>query len=518
MNPLKVILAVAVAIVVFHLGRWGWQEWQLQRPGFHETDCWFSKDVTGDATCGYLVVRENRQRTDSRTIRLPVVIFAAEPIRHGGPGSTKEAILYLTGGPGGSAYLGEQQHVDSWWLERRTFPKGRDLIVMGQRGTGLTEPDFDCHEFKTPEIALEAHARGTEPPDWRTLAVAAAVACAERLQAEGVDLAAYNSRESAADIAELRAALGIEAWSLYGVSYGTRLALSVLRYHPEGVSAVILDSPYPPEATHLIDSAAFYKAALHRYLTNCLSRSPCNVPPYGLWDQYLRAHEQVRRQPVELALSATGAETDLVITIDHRRLDELLFAALYNRETRPLIAPVLRALALASTGTERSANALRGEAELGNLLKGAVDGWSKGSKAVRLSHICRDEAPFDKAEALAAAAAEAGPLAHLVTEDFNGLVCPVWPSGSADALENTPVKSDVPALLLAGIYDPITPPELARAARAHLSNGHLFEFMGAGHGVIYEVDCAGSLIAEFLDDPQRRPEGECYRHQLLWVH
>ena len=57
MNPIKVILGVAAVIIVFHLGRWGWQEWQLAQPGFHETDCWFSKQVTGDATCGYLVVR-----------------------------------------------------------------------------------------------------------------------------------------------------------------------------------------------------------------------------------------------------------------------------------------------------------------------------------------------------------------------------------------------------------------------------------------------------------------------------
>jgi hypothetical protein len=130
-SPIKVILGVAAVIIVFHLGRWGWQEWQLARPGFHETDCWFSKQITGDATCGYLVVRENRQVPDSRTIRLPVVIFAAEPVTRQGTNPAKEPILYLTGGPGGSAYLGEQRHVDSWWLERRIFPKGRDLIVMG---------------------------------------------------------------------------------------------------------------------------------------------------------------------------------------------------------------------------------------------------------------------------------------------------------------------------------------------------------------------------------------------------
>jgi pimeloyl-ACP methyl ester carboxylesterase len=208
-----------------------------------------------------------------------VVIFAAEPVIRQETSSAKEPILYLTGGPGGSAYLSEQRHVDSWWLERRIFPKGRDLIVMGQRGTGLKEPDFDCEEFDSLAIVLEAHARGAPPPDIRALTVAAAVACAERLQAEGIDLTAYNSRESAADIAELRVALGIEEWNLYGVSYGTRLALSALRYQPAGIRTVILDSVFPPEAAHLLDSAAFFRTALHRFLTGCIGRAPCDRPP-----------------------------------------------------------------------------------------------------------------------------------------------------------------------------------------------------------------------------------------------
>lgn len=515
MTPFKVVLAVAVAVVIFHLGRWSWQEWQLTQPGFHETDCWFSKLVTGDATCGYLVVRENRQKTDSRTVRLPVVVFASEPIRHGGPGSTKEPILYLTGGPGGSAYLGEQQHVDSWWLERRIFPKGRDLIVMGQRGTGLEEPDFDCEELDTPEIALEAHARDAPPPDLRALAIAAAVACAERLQAEGVDLTAYNSLESSADIAELRAALGIKEWNLYGISYGTRLALSVLRYDPEGVRAVILDSVYPPEAAPRTDTAAFYKAALHRFLTGCISRGPCDLPPSGLWALYLSVQEELRRRPVEVDLRALDPSVDLVVTIDDRQFDELLFGALYSSETRPLIEPALRALGDAAGSPADRARASHGQEKLTDLFKGALDLWPAGSEAVSLSHICRDEAPFEDPGALAAAAAEAGPLAHLVTEDFNSYLCPVWPSGAAEALENTPVKSDIPALLLAGVYDPVTPPELARLAAANLANGHLFEFRGAGHGVIYEIDCAAGLIAEFLDDPRRRPKGDCRRSDLL---
>ena len=68
---------------------------------------------------------------------------------------------------------------------------------------------------------------------------AALQACRDRLAATGVDLAAYNSTENAADIADLRVALGIDTWNVYGVSYGSRLASTVLRDHPQGIRSVI---------------------------------------------------------------------------------------------------------------------------------------------------------------------------------------------------------------------------------------------------------------------------------------
>ena len=41
-------------------------------------------------------------------------------------------------------------------------------------------------------------------------------------------------------------ALGIDSWNVYGVSYGSKLALTVLRDHPQGIRSVVLDSVSPP--------------------------------------------------------------------------------------------------------------------------------------------------------------------------------------------------------------------------------------------------------------------------------
>ena len=75
----------------------------------------------------------------------------------------------------------------------------------------------------------------------------AAGRCRQRLVDEGIDLSAYNSLQNAADIQSLRLALGYEQINLYGVSYGTLLALHTLRFYPQGLRSVILDAVVSPQ-------------------------------------------------------------------------------------------------------------------------------------------------------------------------------------------------------------------------------------------------------------------------------
>ena len=511
----RALVVLALALVGIILGRQAWEAWQLRQPGFHERDCWFDNGLDRGARCGFLVVRENRQKTDSRTIRLPVVIFeaASEPPR-------REPILYLTGGPGGQAYLGPGEINEVWAQDLGIFPESHDLIVIGQRGTGLGKPDFDCDEFAAPELAWGAVRPGEGPPDFAVLLTEAARVCAARLQAEGIDLTAYNSRESAADIAELRRALGIAEWTLFGVSYGTRLALSALRYHPEGIRAVVLDSVFPPEAGDLPGIAASYRGALARVFADCSRRRTC-VDAYGDLDAaYRRAVAWLSAAPQAVALDEmlspgdrrllrdlTGLpeREDLVIFFDHRLLDALLLEALFTKKTRADIPEMI------GTTAAGQLKAMTDHArEL--MIRSA---WYDLSAAVLLSHSCRDEAPFDPATEVAAAVAAAGRQGHLINESMTYLLCGEWPSGQAAPVEGTAVHSPVPALLLAGSYDPVTPPSLARAAAENLPNGHVFELAEAGHGAIYESDCARRLMILFLGNLERPPETACSAWEVV---
>jgi pimeloyl-ACP methyl ester carboxylesterase len=76
-------------------------------------------------------------------------------------------------------------------------------------------------------------------------------ACRDRLTTAGIDLAAYNSAESAADLEALRRALGYRQWNLFALSADGVLGLTYMRLFPGGIRSAVVDSGQSPQ--HLWD-------------------------------------------------------------------------------------------------------------------------------------------------------------------------------------------------------------------------------------------------------------------------
>src|SRR5204862_297692 len=106
--------------------------------------------------------------------------------------------------------------------------------------------------------------------------VAAAARCFRRLKEAGVDLNAYNSRESAADIEDLRRVLKYAKINLYGVSYSARLMLDVMRYFPAGIRSVVLESTLPPEVNYDEVGVDKIVRTLDVLFSECRSDAACN--------------------------------------------------------------------------------------------------------------------------------------------------------------------------------------------------------------------------------------------------
>ena len=97
---------------------------------------------------------------------------------------------------------------------------------------------------------------------------------------EGIDLSAYNTTENSADFDDLRTVMGITQWNVYGLSYGTDLALSLLRDHPEGIRSVTIDSVAPPSVVSLPWTWTDANEGINNIFRACAAEPDC-ASAYG---------------------------------------------------------------------------------------------------------------------------------------------------------------------------------------------------------------------------------------------
>jgi pimeloyl-ACP methyl ester carboxylesterase len=256
-----------------------------------------------DARCGFLVVPENRATSNGRTIRLAVAILPSVS-RPAAP----DPVVYLSGGPGGSA-IGEAQILVDAGVNR-----DRELILMNQRGTQYCEPALTCPEvdrFFVLSLGLVLDAAST-----RSLHIAAAGACYRRLAARGIDLGAYNTTENAADFADLRTALGIARWNVFGVSYGTNLALTLMRQHPEGIRSVTIDSVEPPE---IVSVGAFWGNAREGFdnlFAACAAQPGCSTRHPELAQTFTRLVAELESGPLTTQVTLAADRPPVTVVLD----------------------------------------------------------------------------------------------------------------------------------------------------------------------------------------------------------
>ncbi|RPI86654.1 MAG: alpha/beta fold hydrolase [Chloroflexi bacterium] len=452
------------------------------QPVFEPASCPNNTFSGYSVDCGYLVVPEDRFRPDSQMIRLAINIYhswAQKP--------APDPVVHLAGGPGSSS-LGTSIYMLSTGFDR--ILQNRDLIFIDQRGTGYSLPLVDCPEREQiAPVLLE----GNMLPDESLTAVIDSFArCRDRLQSGGINLSMYNSAQSAADIADLRRALGYDFINLYGDSYGTRLALTIMRDNPQGIRSVVLDSVYPPQANLYTELARNADRAFRVFFDRCAADSACSSSYPNLEGRFYDLVRRLNETPI--IVSTSGHD----IRLTGNLLIDVLFVGLYNRVVM-LRMPEMIAQVEAGSYT---------------LLRPRLDLYFDTASALgmQMSVQCREEIPFGTMEEMQAASE--GVRAE-IAETFAGTAkplfefCPNWGVPPAEPVENQSVSSDIPSLILAGEVDPITPPDWGVWAAETLPNSYYYLFPGMGHWVARSSPCAIEMILLFLDNPARAPESGC---------
>ena len=460
------------------------------QPVFKPAPCDFAVPAGYSPQCGYLVVPENRAVTGGASIQLHVAIF-----RSTAEGPDPDPVVHLAGGPGSSSL-----DVAAYLFGRglNAILDRRDFILFDQRGTGHSLPRLACPERDALTPALLDGSLSEDAALQAT--VDAFRRCRERLVSQGIDLAAYNSAASAADINDLRLVLGVDRLNLYGDSYGTRLALTVMRDYPQAVRSVVLDSTYPLEVNLYTTLAPNAERSFDALFDECAADPACNAAYPDLRNFFYNLVDRLNANPVMVSLSVGG--TDYSVRLDGNRLMDVLFGGMYN--------PVVTA------GMPKMIYQVqRGEY---SILRERLALYFDTSSALGMgmSVQCAEEVPFNAAgdafEASKAARPEiAAFFPHSVQYMFS--VCQDWTGLAPDPRENQPVTSDIPALILAGELDPITPPAWGQMTAGHLSRAGFYEFRGNGHWVTRSSGCALSMALAFWDNPQAVPDAACLQSQ-----
>lgn len=436
--------------------------------------------------CGILAVPERRDGRSDRVVHLAIAV-----LRQQGDDPSPDPILLLPG----SAWHGHLAATEAW-LDS-SLRRYRDLILVDPRGTGFSVPSLDCPDIR--DLQDELRAVGLAPAEIARRFTAAGASCRERLIAAGVDLSAYDHAAAAADLDAVRRALGIHEWNVYGIGHGTRLALTLLRDQPGAVRSAVLDSVVPPsiDEFRLADRIA---GAIDTISAGCDAEPACREAFVDLEGDVARLVEGLNAEPivVEIPHPITGQPTKQLVNGD------LVGGGFLQAQAVTGLIPILPL-------TTREL--LRRNEEVVAALAGGVAAGPGGigplSQGAAYSVRCRDEAPFaDPEQALRDT--EALPwLRGLFRRGSEQAVCVDWPIGEPNPVEREPVHSGVPALLIAGEYDSLTPPAWSRVAAASLSRATLVEIPRVGHGPSRDVACAIEIRDAFISEPGRAPDLAC---------
>ena len=461
-------------------------------PGFEPGPCLFSMPRGVSVTCGFLTVPEARgpaQADPTRTIRIAAAVFHSSSDT-----PLPDPIIYLDGGPGGHTLRFAGFEIDNY----RPFLESRDVIFFDQRGVGFSQPNLTCPEGD--RIRYDLLSAPTDDVALMREFDAIYSACRDNYIAQGIQITAYNSAENAADVRDLLTALGYEQANLFGVSYGTRLALTIMRDHPQIVRSAVLDSVYPPDVNLFNELAPNMDRAFNTLFDGCAAIPACAERYPDLREVFFETVDRLNAEPelVSFFDSYTATPRDILVTGDI--LVDGLFGLLYRTDVIPTLPQIIY-----------EAQAGRYDAFLDDLVFELFTGQFF-SATLYDAVLCYEEMPLATFEqALTLAQDLPIQIADLLlpqVEDYHRF-CDAWADTSADPIEDAPVTSDLPALVLAGEYDPITPPEWGQRAAATLTRSFFYQFPGLGHGVVSSDACAAGIMATFIDDPTREPEADC---------
>jgi pimeloyl-ACP methyl ester carboxylesterase len=378
-----------------------------------------------------------------------------------------DPLFFAAGGPGQGAAGSAAAFWNGWQRERR------DVVLVDQRGTGQSQP-LQC-QLPGSDSNLQGY--------FESIYQRSVFERCRQTLAQRADLTQCTTMAAVHDLDEVRRALGYERINLLGVSGGTRTSLLYARAYPLAVRALILYGLAPPTLRNPLPHARSSQDAIAALFDACAAEAACQRAFPNVASELRTVLERLDRAPAPITVPDPRTGRLVQLNMPRDFFANALRVLLYNSNSARL-APLL--IHRAFTGdyqplVERGLPAVRAQR----------DGIAMG---VLMSSVCSEDAP---------AITEAD-IVEQTRGTFLGdarvreqlAACSVWPRANLPASHSTTVVSAVPALLISGRYDPVTPPRWGEETLRGLRNGvHLVIPRGHSMG----TPCTSEIARQFLN-------------------
>lgn len=416
------------------------------------------------ALCGHVPVFEDRQGRTGRKIELNVVVYPAL-----GRDPRPDPVFFLAGGPGQAATA-----TGSLFARvLRDAREHRDFVFVDQRGTGKSNGLYCDADTDDLSSALA---------DEQTI---------DRLRRclEGYDADPrhYTTPVAMDDLDDVRTSLGYKSINLWGGSYGTRAALVYLRRHGEHVRSVVLDGAVPLGMTLPTSFPDDNQRALELTLAACETDDPCRDRFPDLRPKLGELLERLERRPIPVRVKHPRTGEPVEFDLFRSVFLTALRGALYSTDVASLIPTVIE-MAHGGDFSGVVALALVGE---------SAPAEHRAGLGMFFSVICAEDWPwFDRQDWRAD---QPGGFRDDSIPEVWDTVCAFWPHVPVGANYHEPVRSEVPALVLSGRLDPVTPPRWGDKVLEGLTNARHVVVPGIAHGTSFS-GCVPSLVSDFIHD------------------
>ena len=419
-----------------------------------------------EVLCGKLTVFENRQTREGRTIDLNIVVLPAFDQKR-----KAEPLFHLEGGPGVAA----TDFAGFYATAGKEYRRRHDVVLVDQRGTGKSNR-LSLPEESEPQSAL----REMFPVDYVKRMRAACEQHADPTQ--------YTTPIAMDDLDDVRAWLGYDRIHLFGLSYGTRAVLVYVRQHPEHVRTITLVGVAPTYLRMPMYHSEAAQRAMNLLLDKCEHDPNCHAAFPRIRDDWFKVLTDLERSPARVERLVPGDKTQPVrFEIMRDIFAENIRNWMYGRDQASKIPLIVHEAA------KRNFEPFLKQAVKPSITDLIADG-------MYLCVSCAEDVPFiDVAEAEKLNAGN--PFgSYRVFQQTRA--CSLWPRATVPPDYREPVRSNVPALIISGNLDPVTPPQRGGEAARYLPNSRHVIIPEAGHGPfgLTNVECFDRLILEFLDE------------------